>query len=191
MPVISPFVLLLFFPPLLKKVGKDEKTECSENSRHYYCAACMAPVILSFHLCFLLYWQMVVIRQYGNTVVKIVFTDFFPPLWYLWPDDRLESVVVLNRGPICQCCMSQEANMCHMGMMFCRDAECLSAVVYSWCAYFSVAPKCWYMTRVKNLINQLKVHQLFENITFGKKPFFFPASGFSNKDFQLFCIMII
>lgn len=173
MPVISPFVLLLFFPPLLKKVGKDEKTECSENSRDYYCAACMAPVILSFHLCFLLYWQMVVIKQYGNTVVKIVFTDFFfSPLWYLWPDDRLESVVALNRGPICQCCMSQEANMCHMGMMFCRDAECLSAVVYSWCAYFSVAPKCWYMTRVKNLINQLKVHQLFENIKFGKKPFF-------------------
>lgn len=92
-----------------------KKRECSENSRRYYCAACMAPVILPFHLCFLLYWQMVVIRQYGNTVVTIVFTVFFF-LWYLWPDDHHESVVVLNREPLCQRCLNQETNVCHMGM---------------------------------------------------------------------------
>lgn len=44
MPVISPFHRLwLFFPPCAKK----EKRECRENSRRYYCAACMMP---SFHL---------------------------------------------------------------------------------------------------------------------------------------------
>lgn len=109
---------LCLFPPVLRKSGKkrEKKREPSENSRRYYRAACMAPVLLPFHLCFLLYWQMVVIRQYGNTVVKIVFTDFFFFLWYLWPDDHHESVVVLNRGPLCQRCLNQKTNVCHMGM---------------------------------------------------------------------------
>lgn len=76
MPVISPFLALFYTRVLKRKREKRKKRERSENSRRYYSAACMAPVILSFHLCFLLYWQMVVIRRYGNTVVKIVFTDF-------------------------------------------------------------------------------------------------------------------
>lgn len=64
------FTIPVFFLPWWKKKWeKKEKKGRSENSRRYYSAACMAPAILSFHLSFLLYWQMVVIRQYGNTVV--------------------------------------------------------------------------------------------------------------------------
>lgn len=103
MPVISPFhICASFFPLCWEKVGKrrEKKRERSENSRRYYCAACMAPVVLPFHLCFLLYWQMVVIRQYGNTVVKIVFTDFFSPLvfmtwWSSWERCGLEQRATL------------------------------------------------------------------------------------------------
>lgn len=150
--------LCLFFPGAEKKVGKEKKGgESSENSRRYYCAACMAPVIHSFHLCFLLYWQMVVIRQYGNTVVKIVFTDFFP-LWYLWPDDHHESVVVLNRGPLCQRCLNQETNVCHMGMTHPRQPECSGSGVgygvYVYLKYYNT-PKYWsiYFAHCKILLN--------------------------------------
>lgn len=132
MPVISPFVHLLFFPPLLKKVGKDEKTECSENSRHYYCAACMAPVILSFHLCFLLYWQMVVIRQYGNTVVKIVFTDFFFPRFGIY-----DPMIVLRA--LWSWTEGQSANVVWVKKLTCATWEWCSAETLSvwvqWCTH--------------------------------------------------------
>lgn len=137
-----------FTPTKKKKSGKRWKKECSENTRHYYRAACMVPLMLSFHLGFLLHWQMVVIRQYGNTVVKIVFTDFFYffPLWYLWPDDHHESIAVLNRGPICQCCMNQENNMCHMGEMLSRKAEVWVQRTHRTSLYYN-PPKCWYQLK--------------------------------------------
>lgn len=148
MPVISPFhICASFFSLCWKKSGKRrKKRERSENSRRYYCAACMAPVILPFHLCFLLHWQMVVIRQYGNTVVKIVFTDFFFPfgiydlmiimraLWS-WTEGHSARVVWIKR-----------VNVCHMGMTYYPQT---AWVFGKWCAacmctlmYYNT-PKCW------------------------------------------------
>lgn len=74
-----------FFLPTLKKNGKGRREkEAYWEFQSYYSAACMYLLIFSFHLWSLLYWQMVVIREYGNTVVRIVFTGFFPLVFMTW-----------------------------------------------------------------------------------------------------------
>lgn len=93
-----PHLCLFFFPPHWKKCGKREH---SENSRHYYCSACMAPTVLCFHLCFLLYWQMVVIRQHEILWLGYFSLILFSPLvfmtwWSSWQHCGLKQRATLS-----------------------------------------------------------------------------------------------
>lgn len=97
-PVISPFhICVFFFSPALKKVWK-KGAQWKFQTLLLFCMHGSNGTLLSS-----LFSPLLTDGSYQtawNTVVRILFTDSFFPLWYLWPDDHHDSIVALNRGPL-------------------------------------------------------------------------------------------
>lgn len=133
MPVISPFVLLLFFLPYWKKWEKMKKQSAVKIPDIITVQHAWLQWYFPF-ISFLLYWQMVVIRQYGNTVVKIVFADFF----FFFPRFGIYDLMIVLRA-LWSWTEGQSANVVWIKKLTCATWEWCSAETLSvwvqWCTH--------------------------------------------------------